>query len=381
MVSKLPEKQSNTLSKQDSIQKVLIQTTGFGGAFGLLVTILTFSRYGFEEPVYLYLTGIPLFCALIAGFAGLSNVYLDRFLLNHGPANSKKKQLIGVGLTILISMFLGLSAAAYLGFFNLKEQLPFIVTTTIIGLVLGMIVAIIDDHIWNIRRKLLTLEMENKYLAELAEKDRQIQETTKNLIVAEERNRMARELHDSISQGIHGIIYTAHSLKEQLPEEDNKTGKILEHLLTTAEITLNELQAMILELKPSLLEKRGLTEALKYHCELFTQRLKIKCILSIGDICEITSRQEMAVYRIVQEALSNIQQHAGANEVTINLFQEGDYLKLIITDNGRGFEMKGINHGNGMYNMESRCLENVGNLRVESIPGRGTKIKAIFQIK
>lgn len=374
----LPENQPNMLLKQDGIHKVLLQTGGFGGAFGLLISILTFSRYGFEEPVYFYIPGIPLFCALIAGLAGLSNVYVDRFLLNHGLANPKKRQLIGIGLTILIAMSFGLLAAAYLGFFNLKEQLSFVITTTIIGFVLGMIVAMIDDHLWNMRQKVLTLQLENKYLAELAEKDQQLQETAKNLIIAEERNRMARELHDSVSQGIQGIIYIAHSLKQHLQPKEQQTEKILEHLLTTAEITLNELRAMIFELKPSLLEERGLVEALKLHCDLFAKRLKIKCNLSIGEIRGITPQQEIAVYRIVQEALANVQRHAGANEINVSLFQEGGYLKLVIKDDGRGFDMGNIAPGNGLANMESRCRENNGTFKIESIPDRGTTIDAVF---
>lgn len=368
------------MNPEENIGKVLIQTGGFGGIFGLLVTLLTFSRYGIEEPVYFYILGIPLFCASIAILAGIGNVYLDRFLRNHGLLNSKKRQLITIGLTIIIAIAVGLSTAAYFGFLNLKEQFSFIVTTIIIGFILGMAVAMIEDHLWNMRRKVLTLELENKYLAELTEKEEQLQETFKNLIIAEERNRMARELHDSVSQGIQGIIYTAHSLKEHLRPQEEQTEKILEHLFITAETTLNELRTMIFELKPSLLEERGLVEAVKLQCDLFAKRLKVKCNFTIGEISRITPQQEMAVYRIIQEALANIQQHAGADEINVNLFSEENNLKLIIKDNGKGFDLKKIKPGNGLENMESRCLENNGVFKIESIPHGGTTIEAIFSV-
>ncbi len=369
------------LSEQDNIQKILGLTAGIGGAFGFLVTVFIFSMRGFQKPDFLYILAITPFCTLIAAFAGLFNVFLNHFLIKLGFANSKKTQFVVVALTILLAMTLGLLIAANFGLFNTKEQLPFIMATSAMGFIFGMIVTIVDERLWNMRHKILTLELENKYLTELAKKDHLLQETAKNLIIAAERNRMARELHDSVSQGIHGIIYTAHSLKQHLQPEDQKNGKILEHLITTADATLNELRTMIIELKPSLLEERGLAEAIKLHCQLVAERLKIKCTFNPDQINGATPQQEIAVYRIVQEALANIQQHAGANEVTIDLFQEGDYLKLIITDNGGGFDMKRIKHGNGLHNIESRCLENAGNLKIESIPSRGTKIEAIFQIK
>lgn len=372
------ENQVNILPVQDSIQKTLGLTTGLGGAFGLLITTLIFSRYGFPDSVYSYFIGIPFFCALIAGLAGLSSLYLDRILLKLGLTDLKKRGFLGIAFSILVAISVSLLLSSHFGFLDNEEQLPFIFTTFIIGLVLGMVVSIIDDRLWNMRRKVLALEMKNKYLAELAEKDRQLRETTKNLIIAEERNRMARDLHDSISQGIHGIIYSAHSLKQHLPSEAEQTEKILEHLLITAETTLDELRAMILELKPSLLKEHGLAEALKLHCELFAKRLKITCNLSISENDELTPQQEMAVYRIVQEALANIQQHAGADEINVNLFSEENNLKLIIKDNGEGFDIKEIKHGNGLDNMESRCLENNGVFKIESIPHAGTTIEAIF---
>jgi signal transduction histidine kinase len=366
--------------ERDSIRKAFFLTTGVGGSFGLLVTIIISSMYGFPAPVLPYIVGIPFFCASIAGLAGISSVYVSRFLLKIGIINSVTRQIIGVIIVILIAMTFGLSAGAYFGFINFKDKLPFIATTAIIGFVFGLIVTLVDRRLWKMRQQVLTLEIENKYLAELAEKDQQLQETTKNLIITEERNRMARELHDSISQGIHGIIYTVHSLKQHLRAEDDKTKEILAHLEITAVSTLSELRAMILELKPSLLEEHGLEEALKLHCELFAKRLKLKCDLSLEKIDGITPQQEMAVYRIIQEALANIQQHAGADQVFVKLTFEGNHLKLMIQDNGGGFILEKVKRGNGLDNMEARCRENAGLLKIESKPNQGTTIEATFSI-
>lgn len=369
----------NILPEQDNIRKVLSLTAGVGGAFGLLITALVFSMYGFPTSNLPYMIGIPLFCASIAGLAGVGSVYISRFMIKIGITNSVKRQIIGNGVVILITMIGGLSIVAFFGFIKSKDQLPFIATTTIIGLIFGMVVGVVDSRLWKMRQKVLTLELENKYLAELAEKDQQVQETTKNLIIAEERNRMARDLHDSISQGIHGIIFTVHSLRQQLGNGDQRTARILDHLEKTADATLGELKAMILELKPSLLEERGLAEAIKLNCDLFTQRLGIQMELQLENQIGLTPGQEIALYRIIQEALANIQQHAGAKQVKVSLVREGNQqVRLMIQDDGKGFDIEQIKRGNGLNNMEARCRENAGTFRIIAGQDAGTTIEAIF---
>ncbi|MGE5607064.1 MAG: sensor histidine kinase, partial [Bacteroidota bacterium] len=290
-----------------------------------------------------------------------------------------KRQIIGVVIVVLIAITLGLSIAAHFGFIKSKDQLPFVATTSVIGIIFGMVVTLVDSRLWKMRQKVLALEIENKYLAELAEKDRQVQETTKDLIIAEERNRMARDLHDSISQGIHGIIFAIHSLRQQLGNSNQRTTEILDHLERTADTTLGELKAMILELKPSMLEEKGLVEAVKLNCELLAERFGIKMDLRLKNNTGLTPGQEIALYRIIQEAFANIQKHAGAKQVQVSLESgEKQQVRLMIQDDGRGFDMGQIHRGNGLNNMEARCLENNGTLKIITQPGAGTRIEAIF---
>ncbi len=366
------------LPEQDSIKKTLLLTIGFGGAFGLIVTVFVFSMHGFPAPFLFYIAIIPLFCAFVAGLAGISSVFINRLLLKIGVLNLIKRQIIGVIIVIIIAMTIGLWSAAALGFFKFNN-LPFVLTTSVIGFIFGVVILFVDRRLWKMRQQVLTLELENKYLADLAEKDQQLQEITKNLVITEERNRLARELHDSISQGLHGIIFTLHSLRKHIQTYDDRTKEIIDHLEITADTTLSELRAMIFELKPSLLEERGLIEALNLHCELFAKRLKVKCECNVDKV-GLTPQQEMAVYRIVQEALANIQQHAGANQVLVKLFSEANRVVLHIVDNGKGFIVEEIKRGNGLDNMIARCRENAGTLKIESQPGHGTKIDAVFTI-
>jgi Signal transduction histidine kinase len=374
------EHKPNVLPEQDSIRKALTLTTGAGGTFGLLIAIIMASVHGFPVPALPYIVGIPVFCALIAGLTGICSVYINRVLMKIGVISPVIRQIIGVILVVLVAITFGLSAAAYLGFLNFKSQLSFIATIVIIGFVFGSVVTLIDHRLWKMRQQVSTLEIRNKYLVELAEKEQQIQETTKNLIITEERNRIARELHDSISQGIHGIIYAVHSLRQHLNPEDPKAMEILDHLEKTSEVTLNELKAMIMELKPSLLEERGLAEALKIHCELVARRLQIGLSLQMDPLPGLTPGQEMAIYRIVQEALANIQQHAGAERVDISLVSEQEKLTLTVRDNGKGFDQGITKAGNGLNNMEFRCRENAGTLNIATQTGVGTTIEAVFSL-
>lgn len=365
----------------NNIRKALTLTSGFGGAFGLFIAIIIASMNGFARPVLPYIFGVPIFCASIAGLAGIGSAWLNHLLIKNGVISPAVRQIIEIFIVVLLAITLSLSGAAYLGLINFKDKLPLIVTTATIGFTLGLIVAMVDYRLWKLRQQVITLEIENKYLTELAEKEQQLQKTSKNLIITEERNRMARELHDSISQGILGIIYAVRSLRQHLGAEDKRTMEILDHLEKTSDATLSELRAMIMELKPSLLEERGLAEALKIHCDLYAQRLKAEFQIQLERITGLSPAQEMAIYRVVQEALVNIQKHAAANRVLISLTAENENrVKLVVKDNGKGFNLELIQRGNGLDNMVSRCRENNGTLKIIAKPGAGTCIEAVFTI-
>ncbi|MFP4661229.1 MAG: sensor histidine kinase [Halanaerobiales bacterium] len=248
---------------------------------------------------------------------------------------------------------------------------------------------ILEYNSWKTKKKMLILELENRYLEELTEKDEILQEASKNLFITEERNRMARELHDSISQGIHGIIYSTKSLQNYLQKDKidiEQLKKIIEHLETTAEVTLGELRSMILELKPVLLEDKGLYKALVLLLDLFSKRQQIELTQEIEEIEELTPEQEVAIYRIVQEALTNIQKHSDADIVSVSLKKNQEGIKseerkiiLTIQDNGKGFDCDNYTEGNGLRNIRLRSEQNGGEIKIESHPGKGTLINVLFK--
>ncbi|MFP4017272.1 MAG: sensor histidine kinase, partial [Halanaerobiales bacterium] len=252
----------------------------------------------------------------------------------------------------------------------------------LIGCFFGLIIMILEYNSWKTKKKMLVLELENKYLEELTEKDEILQEASKNLYITEERNRMARELHDSISQGIHGIIYSTKSLQQHLKQDKIDIAKlqiITEHLEATAEVTLGELRSMIMELKPALLEDKGLYRALVLLLDLFAKRQNIIVNQDIEEIEGLTPEQEVAIYRIVQEALTNIQKHSSANHVSVSLKKsDTEGIILSIQDNGKGFDLNENKEGNGLKNMKTRSKNNGGELIIDSHPENGTLIEVVF---
>jgi len=135
---------------------------------------------------------------------------------------------------------------------------------------------------------------------------------------------------------------------------------------------------MILELKPSLLNEKGLIEALRMHCELFSQRQGIQVDLSLEDAPGLSPEQQVAVYRIAQEALANVQRHSGASRVSLSLTRRDGKFVLTVTDNGSGFNPELSHSGVGLRSMEARCSRNGGMFRVMSSPGAGTTVEASF---
>ena len=363
-------------SKSDeSPGKIFIVCALAGGCFGLVVGII-FSILGITPftPVALMIGGLTLFPALISGLGGMGGYYLELFFLRRGMSSPVHRLLI----TFIIIAVIPFSVTTLLIFRNFNPEVQrYSFIATFLGVVFGALIAFINYRLWTVKQKMATLEMENRYLAELAEKNQLLQEAARNLAVAEERNRMARELHDSISQGIHGIVYSLRSMRK-ITGTTGREGEILQYLEETTEATLQELRRLIMELKPSPLEEHNLTDALSLHCDLFARRQKVQADLQIEYAGNLQSEQEVALYRIAQEALANIQQHAGADKVEVRLAENAGTVKLTVKDNGRGFDPATVKKGNGLDNMAIRARQNGGDFRLHSHPGEGTMLEVSF---
>ncbi|MEW5784111.1 MAG: sensor histidine kinase [Bacillota bacterium] len=360
--------------------KAFLLSARAGAAFGLIASII-YLQVG-EAPWHpaFFSAGLALLSGFLAGLAGLGGTYLDQVLLLWGI----KKPLLRMGVSFA-ALALVIYTITYTGATVLGVMLPgpgqrYSVWMMLAGLVFGAVFALINYRAERQRQRLHMLELENRHLADLALREELLREAARNLAVAEERNRMARELHDSISQGMHGIVYALRSLRGAL--DGNPRGlAVLGHLEQTAGATLQELRRLIMELNPSPLDEHSLAEALRLHCDIFARRQQITLDFCLGYTGGLQPEQEVALYRIAQEALANIQQHAFADRLHVALKSENESVILTIRDNGRGFNPTEITGGHGLKNMAARARQSGGRIEILSRPGSGTAVSVTVPLQ
>jgi PAS domain S-box-containing protein len=204
-----------------------------------------------------------------------------------------------------------------------------------------------------------------------------------DLATLEERNRIARELHDSVTQLLYGIsLYstaaTRSASKQNLEQVKNHLMEIKDNSLQA----LQEMRLLILELDPPLLQKHGLVAALRASLESIETRAGLETALNTDGISRLPASIEPDLYRIAMEALNNLVRYARAKKVTVNLHIRRNWVILDIWDNGVGFELEYVRNsgGLGIHNMKERAKRLRGYLDITSSPGVGTHIRATIPL-
>jgi signal transduction histidine kinase len=198
------------------------------------------------------------------------------------------------------------------------------------------------------------------------------------LAVVEERNRLARELHDSVTQALYGITLHAEAAFRQI-----KARKIplaneqLAELRNTAQDALREMRLLIFELRPSVVEMQGLVPALQARLEAVEERAGMGVEFNTEGKLELSDQLQDGLYRIAQEALNNALKHAKAQNITLNLIDRGGRVTMEIHDDGIGFkpdeEIEG--GGLGLDGIIERAELMGADLLLDSWPGKGTTIR------
>jgi signal transduction histidine kinase len=193
----------------------------------------------------------------------------------------------------------------------------------------------------------------------------------------EERQRLARELHDSVSQALYGIALGAKTARTLLDRDSTKVASPLDYILSLADAGLAEMRALIFELRPESLEREGLVAALEKQAAALRARHEIKVETDLCNEPDAPLEIKEALYRIAQEALHNIVKHAHASSVRIRMRCSPENVTLDVSDDGIGFEPEGDFPGHlGLHSMRERTERLGGTLAVESAPGKGTQIRA-----
>ncbi len=369
-------KNKDNLNAHKSYLKSFGLSSLFGLFFGLVVLVIILLNGESQGKIVFTL---PFYCGLISGLAGITGSFLLDWLKKQGIKSRLWRSIISFIAVLFMTLIItGIVISRFTdNFYSILQNR--MIWGVLFGCIFGITVAAVEYYNWKMR----ALKMENKYLEELARKDNVLREATEDLLQAQERNTIARELHDSISQGIHGITFGIGSLRRQLENmnlNDEKVTEIVDHLDKTAENTLIELKHMIKELKPAILEKSSLKETLTAYCDLFAELQQIEVEKDLDEIKDLSPDQQLAIYRIVQEALGNVQKHAGADKVEINLKKTGNEVLLVVRDYGQGFIKSEIARGNGLNNMEVRSRQTGGKFDINSCLGKGTEVKVRFEL-
>ncbi|MCL4861028.1 MAG: PAS domain S-box protein [Caldilineaceae bacterium] len=197
------------------------------------------------------------------------------------------------------------------------------------------------------------------------------------LAAVEERQRLARELHDSVSQALYGIALGARTARVQLERDPSKAFAPTDYVLQLAEAGLAEMRALIFELRPESLAQEGLVAALTKQADSLRARHQIEVQTGFGPEPDVALDIKEALYRIAQEATHNIVKHAHASRVDVRLSEEDGALVLEVQDNGRGFDTGADFPGHlGLKSMRERAIRLGGSLTIDSAPGQGSLVRA-----
>jgi signal transduction histidine kinase len=192
--------------------------------------------------------------------------------------------------------------------------------------------------------------------------------------VAAERERLAREIHDTLAQGFTSIVALAQAVEPELETDTEAARRHVELIRTTARENLAEARAMVAELTPTALHDGSLSAAIHRQCERLSAESGITAtVRSDGDLPPLTMATDVVLLRTVQEAFANIRKHAKASTVTVTLTPLKDGVRLSVADNGIGLG-EGHAEGFGLRGMHARVEQVGGTMSVSSTRGGGTTV-------
>jgi signal transduction histidine kinase len=210
-------------------------------------------------------------------------------------------------------------------------------------------------------------------LIESARLRNQVEETA----IIQERQRIARELHDAVTQSLFSLSLYAKGWRRMADNATLDEIKIwLDRLSTIASQTLKEMRLLLYELRPSLLEHDGLVGALQRRLDSVENKVNINTQLFVEGVTKLPAVVEQELYRIAQEALNNALKYSNASQVNLSLRDKNGLVELEIFDDGIGFEPnENLNLGMGLPNMKERVKKMGGSFQIISHSGEGTLVR------
>jgi PAS domain S-box-containing protein len=234
----------------------------------------------------------------------------------------------------------------------------------------GAVAAITD--ITDRKRAAVELESSRDQLRQLAIRVERVRE--------EERTSIAREIHDELGQNLTGLKMNLSWLAKKLINDDHLHEKVM-HMSNLVDVTIDEVRRIAMELRPGVLDELGLGAAMVWHGKRFEQESGITCTVEIQpSVFDVPQHVATAMFRIFQEALTNIARHSHASSVTTILRTEQNILKMEVDDDGIGIDTAKVNHpaSIGLLGMKERALALKGCTFISGTEGKGTKILTLI---
>jgi signal transduction histidine kinase len=232
--------------------------------------------------------------------------------------------------------------------------------------------------------KLMTTQREQR--KELLEANRRMSQhsmTVQQLAVSRERNRLARELHDTLAHTLSGLAIHLEATKTALNPNEKEAMEMLDHALSVTRNGLTETRRALKDLRATNLDDMGLSLSLRNLVESFEERTEIPVIYSIPpDLGAGSPETEQGIFRIAQEALENVARHSGANQVDFSVTQHDHTIKLKVSDNGKGFDTTITENSDdhfGVHGMFEWAESIGGKLSLDSSAGEGTSITLVLE--
>jgi len=253
------------------------------------------------------------------------------------------------------------------------DVLPWMLVSLVVSLLFG---------IWI--EKVITQSEQRAELIEQLESARdELADVHHSAGVMAERERMAREIHDTLAQGMTSIVMLAQAAAVELQRGGTDgTAARLAAIEDTARENLAEARALVAAFTPVALSEATLTEVLRRQGERFAAETGVDVRVSLDlpdeDVAALPQAQQVVLLRAAQEALANVRKHAGATQVLITLGISDGRVSIEIRDDGSGFAPATVSGGYGLAAMRGRVEESGGSVQVESAPGRGTKVQVLM---
>lgn len=230
-------------------------------------------------------------------------------------------------------------------------------------------------------RLLGSLEARLKLLQQLGERDILEEATSQEAAVLEERRRLARDLHDSVSQQLFALHMSASSLPKLLERNPEQANKVMEQLIAMSSTAQRQMRGLIAQLRPMELQGRTLSEAMDRWFPDYCRQNGLQGTLDLQLHSRMPEAMEHQLFLIVQEAMGNVVKHAEAKSVRLYLGETDRQVVLNIEDDGSGFRSEQVRTGAyGLSTMRERAQKLGGEAEIMSKPGAGTKVKVWFPI-